>query len=112
MTNDRETAPPAQPWTQQSGMGRRRFLRGAAAGAGVVGVATMLPSILTKNAVASPAGIAANIPTAAAAHEPFLIFVRDALRGEAVIMRADGESVIVDHVLVAHLLRADGGDQA
>lgn len=112
MTKDRETAPPSQPWTQQSGMGRRRFLRGAAVGAGAVGVATMLPSILAKNTVAGPAGIAANVNTAAAAHEPFLIFVRDAIRGEAVIMRADGESVVVDHILVAHLLRAHGGDQA
>lgn len=104
MTTDSHPDQPTGPLEAQ--LGRRVFLRRGAIGAGAVAVAALVPTLAMNElgGGAEPAGTASN--TAPLTGEPMMVYVRDAERGEAVIMSGANERVVVDRVLVQHLLRA------
>ncbi len=95
------------PTGLQAAVGRRTFIRRAAIGAGAVGAIALVPTLVqgdpTTTDGATVATTAAELPQST---DPMVVYVRDAARGEAVIMAGATETVITDRALVAHLLRA------
>ena len=84
---------------------RRTFLRRAAIGAGAVGAVALVPT-LVRDSGAAPQSVAAIEELQAGG--PVMIYVRDAARGEAVIVANESERVVTDRALVAQLLQAQG----
>lgn len=93
---------PASPL--DSALGRRTFLRRAAIGAGAVAAAALVPTLGQGNAEEATAAER----TAQSSTDPMVVFVRDAARGEAVIMSGTLETVVVDRGLVGVLMQAQG----
>ncbi len=94
------------PAGAQAPLGRRTFIRRAAIGAGAVGALALVPTLLPD---ATSEGVTVATTTSSGeplATGPVVVYVRDAARGEAVIMAGDTESIVTDPVLVTHLLRA------
>ena len=86
-------------------LARRAFLKRAAIGAGAVGAVALAPGLIRDSGVL-PESVAAIEELRAGG--PVMIYVRDAARGEAVIMANDTERVVTDRALVSHLLEAQG----
>ncbi len=101
------------PTGAQAPLGRRTFIRRAAIGAGAVGAIALVPTLLQDTTLESTAAaIAPGTPEGPLSSGPVMVYVRDAVRGEAVIMAGDTESVVIDSVLVTHLLRAQNRHMA
>lgn len=84
---------------------RRAFIRRGAIGVGAVAVTALVPAVAMRELGAKePSASAATV--APMTGDPMMIYVRDAERGEAVILSGAAERVVVDHALVQHLLRA------
>ena len=81
-----------------SGLNRRKFL---ASGAGTAGVAVLALSG-SRAAGARPVASAADT----GAVDGMVVHISDAAKGEATIMGADSEIVVVDRALVAAVARA------
>jgi hypothetical protein len=103
MTEDSQPRQAEQ--TERPPLGRRTFLKRAAIGAGAVGAVALVPT-LVRDSGAAPESVAAIEQLQAGG--PVMIYVRDAARGEAVIMANETERVVTDRALVSHLLRAQG----
>ncbi|TMB96398.1 MAG: twin-arginine translocation signal domain-containing protein [Chloroflexi bacterium] len=83
-------------------LSRRRFVKtaaGAVAGLGVIAVvpAWLLRSRDSGNTVRNSSG-------AAGAQDPVVVYIRDAAKGEVVLMSGTQEVVRTDRVLVRHLI--------
>src|SRR6186997_553838 len=101
-----ETTQPQEPnEAERPPLDRRTFLKRAAIGAGAVGAVVLAPT-LVRDSGADPESVAAIEELQAGG--PVMIYVRDASRGEAVIMADDTERVVTDRALVSHLLQAQG----
>ncbi len=94
------------PTGVQAPLGRRTFIRRAAIGAGAVGALALVPSLVKDATSGTPGATTAAAIEESQATGPVVVYVRDAARGEAVIMAGDTENVVIDRVLVTHLLRA------
>jgi hypothetical protein len=103
MTEASQPEQPHQP--EQSPLDRRTFLKRAAIGAGAASAVVLAPA-LVRDSGASPESIAAIEELEAGG--PVMVYVRDAARGEAVIIANETERVVTDRVLVSHLLQAQG----
>ncbi len=105
MTTERQPEQSDRPVNPlPSALQRRAFLRRAAIGAGAVAAAAFVPSLGSVGGT-DEAMAAEQAPTST---EPMMVYVRDAARGEAVIMTGDVETVVVDRGLVGVLMRAQG----
>ncbi len=91
------------PTGLQAPVARRTFIRRAAIGAGAVGAIALVPTLVQGEHTTTEAVTATELPQST---DPMVVYVRDAARGEAVIMAGATETVITDRALVAHLLRA------
>ena len=101
-----DASQPQQPHeAERPPLARRTFLKRAAIGAGSVGALALVPT-LASNGGTAPESTAAIEGLQAGG--PVMIYVRDAARGEAVIMVDETERVVTDRALVSQLLRAQG----
>lgn len=89
-------------------MGRRKFLLRATAAAGAVGALALVPVLASREPAITEDELTS--VELSGGDGPLLVFIRDAARGEAVVMSGETERVITDRVLVARLLRAQGSD--
>ncbi len=87
-------------------LSRRNFLAHGAAAAGAVVVVSQLGDGAAS--AASPAGGAepAWFGAQPAASEPFVVFIRDAAKGQVAVLRGEEEIVYTDRALVGRLQRA------
>ncbi len=108
MTTDSQPGAPGQiEAALKAPLGRRRFLKQAAAGAGAMGVAAIVPAFLDSDAAREGAAPLA-VSEAPVAGGPVMIYVRNVATGEAVIIVDETESVVIDPGLVAQIQRAQG----
>lgn len=104
MTTDPQQEQQDQPTNPlDSALGRRTFLRRAAIGAGAVAAAALVPTLGSAGGAEESMAAEQTAPTST---EPMMVYVRDAVRGEAVIMSGDLETIVVDRALVGILMRA------
>jgi TAT (twin-arginine translocation) pathway signal sequence len=89
-----------------SDLSRRNFLVSGAAAAGAVVVVGQLgdgsASAATQQAGAEPAWFGGP----GVASEPFVVFIRNAAKGEVAVLRGEEEVVYTDRALVGRLQRA------
>ena len=89
-------------------MSRRSVLRGAAVGAGAVGLATIagtVPAVASPRLAARPA--AANPgASAAGSADPIVVYLRDAASGELEVFAGDSLVKLHDPAIAARLSRA------
>jgi TAT (twin-arginine translocation) pathway signal sequence len=88
-----------------SDLSRRNFLAHGAVAAGAVVVVGQLgdgAASAASTAGAEPAWFGAD----SVASEPFVVFIRDAARGEVSVLRGEEEIVYTDRALVGRLQRA------
>ena len=87
-------------------LSRRNFLASSAAAAGAVAVVGQLgngtASAASKHAGTEPAWFGAQ-PVAS---EPFVVYIRNAAKGEGAVLRGAEETVSTDRALVGRLQRA------
>lgn len=86
----------------ESALGRRTFLRRAAIGVGAVAATALVPTVGRLAGGDETAATAAQVEPNSTS--PMVVYVRDAARGEAVIMAGTTESVVVDAALVRTLM--------
>ncbi len=101
MTNDSQPRQAIRP--ESPGFDRRTFLRRAAIGAGAVGAVALVPALATDPGAVPETAATIDRPQSSG---PVVVYVRDAARGEAVIIAGETESVVTDRALVSQLLRA------
>lgn len=89
-----------------SDLSRRNFLAHGAAAAGAVVVVGQLGDGVAS--AASPMGGAepAWFGAEPVASEPFVVYIRDAVKGEVAVLRGEDEIVYTDRALVGRLQRA------
>jgi hypothetical protein len=108
MSTQSHIDPPADPAAAQerpSRISRRSVLRGAAAGAGAVGLATVAGAV---PAMASPRPATAHAGDAghAAPAGPIVVYLRDAASGELEVFAGDSLVKLHDPAIAARLSRA------
>jgi len=107
MSTQSHIDPPADPAAAQerpSRISRRSVLRGAAAGAGAVGLATVAGAV---PAVASPRPAARpQAAHGAPAASPIVVYLRDAASGELEVFAGDSLVKLHDPAIAARLSRA------
>ncbi len=90
-----------------SDLSRRNFLASGAVAAGAVVVVGQLgdgtAEAASKHAGTEPAAWFGAQPVAS---EPFVVYIRDAVRGEVAVLRGEEEIVYTDRALVGRLQRA------
>ena len=89
-----------------SDLSRRNFLASGAAAAGAVVVVGQLgggtADAASKTAGTEPAWFGAQ----SVASEPFVVYIRDAAKGEVAVLSGEEEIVYIDRALVGRLQRA------
>lgn len=88
---------------EEAALDRRAFLKRAAIGAGALGAVALVPALASNRSAAPEAVATIDEPQS---RGPVVVYVRDAARGEAVIIAGETESVVIDRGLVSQLLRA------
>ena len=101
MAQEKEQA--SQMETGGSNVSRRSFLKGAAVGAVVTGVAASVPYLVTRREE-PPVGGQGNI---AGTTGPIVVYIPDPSKSDAVIMRGGKEALRADATLVSRII-ADG----
>lgn len=86
-----------------SGVDRRSFIRGAAAGGLALGVAAAVPVSLLSGSSNDDSPQQASNAAALQLSEPMVAYIRDASRGEVVILVGSQEIVLQDASLAARL---------
>jgi hypothetical protein len=107
MSSQSHIDPPVDPAAAQerpSRMSRRSVLRGAAIGAGAVGLATVAGAVPAM-ASARPAAPAEAAHGAASA-DPIVVYLRDAASGELEIFAGHSQVRLHDPAIAARLTRA------
>jgi hypothetical protein len=87
----------------QSGVDRRSFIRGAAAGGLALGVAAAVPISLLSGSSDDGGPEQATNASSLQLSEPMVAYIRDASRGEVVIVVGGQEIVLQDASLAARL---------
>jgi len=109
MSTQSHIDPPADPAAAQerpSRISRRSVLRGAAVGAGAVGLATVagaVPAMASSRPATVPAGDAGH---GAASAGPIVVYLRDAASGELEVFAGDSLVKLHDPAIAARLSRA------
>ena len=89
-----------------SSLSRRRFLKKTALGLTAAGAAAAAPGwVLTRNGADGKSEIISSQPGDTPAGSPLVAYVRDASKGEVVLMIGTQEIVRRDPALVARLVR-------
>jgi TAT (twin-arginine translocation) pathway signal sequence len=93
-----------------SDLSRRNFLAHGAAAAGAVVVVGQLgdgtASADSPGAGAEPAWFGGEFGAEPTTSEPFVVYIRDAAKGEVAVLRGEEEIVYTDRALVGRLQRA------
>jgi hypothetical protein len=93
-----------------SDLSRRNFLAHGAAAAGAVVVVGQLgdgtASAATAESGAETSSLGGWFDDQSTASEPFVVYVRDAAKGEVAVLRGEEEIVYTDRALVGRLQRA------
>jgi hypothetical protein len=108
MSTQSHIDPPADPAAAQerpSRISRRSVLRGAAVGAGAVGLATVAGAVPAMASPRSPTAHAGDAGHAAAAG-PIVVYLRDAASGELEVFAGDSLVKLHDPAIAARLSRA------
>ena len=114
MSSQSHFDPPVDPAAAQerpSHVSRRSLLRGAAIGAGAVGLATVAgitPALASPRTASRPAAGEAGPPAAASAASasPIVVYLRDAASGELEVFAGDSLVRLHDPAIAARLSRA------
>jgi len=93
---------------QREPMSRRSVLRGAAVGAGAIGLASVAgitPALASPRPASRPAAGKAGAPAAASA-DPIVVYLRDAASGELEVFAGNTQVRLHDPAMAARLTRA------
>ena len=87
---------------------RRGFLKAAAIGAAAAGAVAAAPALLSHGASALTANEATPLPSVGK-RNPVVVYIRNAAKGEIVIMSGTREYVVKDSILASRLVAASMG---